>query len=63
VVELQKLAADIGIPTLKSLSCVSPADFQRLAASSLQNGSTPSNCREITGEDYLRLFQESYGES
>jgi len=60
VMELQKLAADIGIPTLKSLSRVSPADFQRLAASSLQNGSTPSNCREITGEDYLRLFEESY---
>jgi alcohol dehydrogenase len=58
--ELEKLAADIGIPTFGSLDVVSEADFEKLADSSFMNGSTPSNCREISRDDYLRLFRENY---
>lgn len=60
VQELENLAGDIGIPLFSGLDYVNPEDFGRLAQSSYLNGSTPSNCREITGEDYLRLFTESY---
>ncbi|MFZ5646854.1 MAG: alcohol dehydrogenase, partial [Bacillota bacterium] len=58
--ELEKLSRDIGIPPFKSLPGVSPADFRQLARSSALNGSTPSNCREINEEDYLRLLIKSY---
>ncbi|MFZ5643854.1 MAG: iron-containing alcohol dehydrogenase [Bacillota bacterium] len=60
VEELKKMAADIGIPTFRSLSYIRESDFECLAEASFRNGSTPSNCREITREDYLRLFRESY---
>ncbi len=59
--ELEKMAKDIGIPVFGGLDYVNPEDFGLLAESSYLNGSTPSNCREITREDYLRLFTESYG--
>jgi len=51
---------DIGIPSFRSLSYVKEADFEKLADASVRNGSTPSNCREITREDYLRLFRQSF---
>ncbi|HBV99357.1 MAG: hypothetical protein JL50_21720 [Peptococcaceae bacterium BICA1-7] len=60
VQELGKLAEDIGIPSFRSLDYVKEADFEKLAEASYVNGSTPSNCREITREDYLRLFRESF---
>lgn len=57
---LEELADEIGIPRFRSLEYVNPKDFPRLAEASYQNGSTPSNCREITAADYLRLFEEAY---
>jgi alcohol dehydrogenase len=60
VEELAKLARDINIPTFGSMTYVNPADFPALADASFRNGSTPSNCREITRDDYLRLFEENY---
>lgn len=57
---IRDLARDIGIPAFASLPRVRPADFDRLAEASFANGSTPSNCRPITQEDYLRLLGESW---
>ncbi|HUW63714.1 MAG TPA: iron-containing alcohol dehydrogenase, partial [Spirochaetia bacterium] len=62
VKELARLAGDIGIPAFVNLSCVNPKDFEHLADSACRNGSTPSNCRDIGKEGYLRLFQESYAQ-
>ncbi|MHB1651767.1 MAG: iron-containing alcohol dehydrogenase [Desulfitobacteriaceae bacterium] len=60
VAEVKRIAQDIGIPKLTGLGYVDPVDFERLAEASYQNGSTPDNCREITKDDYLLLFQEAY---
>lgn len=58
--ELKTLSRDIGIPTLRNLSYVNPDHFEALAAASFENGSTPSNCREITTSDYLKLFWQTF---
>lgn len=60
VEEMKQLAKDISIPSFSSLSEVSPSDFEYLAESSFHNGSTPSNARKITKEDYLQLFIKAY---
>lgn len=57
---LYEMAEEIGIPKFNSLNYVKLEDFAALAEASFINGSTPSNCREITAEDYLRLFEEAY---
>ncbi|MGC5323986.1 iron-containing alcohol dehydrogenase [Brevibacillus sp. SYSU BS000544] len=57
---LHEMAEEIGIPQFSSLDYVKLEDFAALAEASFINGSTPSNCREITAEDYLRLFEEAY---
>jgi len=61
VTELVRLAGAIGIPALAEVPGVNPRDFEHLAESAWQNGSTPSNCRRVGKEDYLRLFENSYG--
>ncbi|WP_408009775.1 iron-containing alcohol dehydrogenase [Pseudalkalibacillus sp. A8] len=58
--EMKQLAADISIPTFSSLPEVSEDDFEYLSESAYNNGSTPSNAREITKEDYLQLFRKAY---
>ncbi|MGB9866595.1 MAG: iron-containing alcohol dehydrogenase [Bacillota bacterium] len=60
VSQLYELSRDIGIPRLRELGYVNPADFQALAQRSFVNGSTPSNCRAITEQDYLELFEKAY---
>lgn len=60
VAALFQMAKEIGIPSFASLPYVREGDFPQLAASSYQNGSTPSNCRIITTDDYLRLFHAAY---
>lgn len=60
VEELAKMARDIGIPAFAEQPGVNPADFDRLAEASFINGSTPSNCRPITKQDYLALFHKAY---
>lgn len=57
---MDQLGKDIGIPTLRSLGYVREEDFPRLAEASFENGSTPSNAREIRTADYLELFQVAY---
>jgi alcohol dehydrogenase len=54
------LAQEIGIPSFAALPYVRTEDFPQLAEASFRNGSTPSNCRTITQEDYLRLFHAAY---
>lgn len=60
---LYRLREEIGIPSFRSLGYVQPSDFTKLAEASFINGSTPSNCREITATDYLHLFNEAYSNS
>lgn len=62
VEEMKQLAKDISIPSFASLKEVNIADFNYLATSSYENGSTQSNAREITHEDYLHLFNKAYAE-
>jgi len=59
--KLAELSSKIGIPRFSSLEQANPKDFAYLAEISELNGSTPSNCRTITKEDYLQILQESYG--
>lgn len=61
--EMRQLAEDIGIPSFGSLTEADPADFSYLAASAFNNGSTPSNARAITEEDYLELFHQTFQEA
>ncbi|MDM5316220.1 iron-containing alcohol dehydrogenase [Fictibacillus sp. b24] len=58
--EMKQLAVDLSIPTFSSLPEVKQDDFDYLAESSYLNGSTSSNAREITKEDYLELFKRAY---
>lgn len=57
---MKQLAEDLSIPTFSSSPDVNETDFDYLAESSFLNGSTPSNAREITKEDYLELFKIAY---
>lgn len=60
VQKMAQLAKDLAIPTFSSLPGVNPADFDYLAQSAFENGSTPSNACNITKDDYLKLFQKAY---
>lgn len=51
----------LGIPKLKDLPGVKTEDFPRIVELSMRNGSTPSNVRTITAEDYTRILEEAYG--
>jgi alcohol dehydrogenase len=57
---LADLGERIGIPRFRDLPGVDPADFERLAAASEENGSTPDNARPITKADYLDILQRAY---
>lgn len=60
VAEMKHLAFDLAIPTFSSLPQVKEEDFEYLAESAFQNGSTPSNAREIQKQDYLMLFEKAF---
>ncbi|MBN3555501.1 iron-containing alcohol dehydrogenase [Fictibacillus nanhaiensis] len=60
VSDMKQLAKDLSIPTFSSLPEVNENDFIYLAESAFLNGSTPSNARAITKEEYLTLFQKAY---
>lgn len=60
VEKLAELALEIGIPVFKSIPGVKEVDFERLAAASAINGSTPSNCRQVSESDYLALFKAAF---
>lgn len=50
----------LGIPTLKELSYVREADFEKMAELAELNNSTPSNVRTITKADYLEILRAAY---
>lgn len=55
-----ELTQSLQIPRLKDLPGVREEDFPRIVELSMKNGSTPSNVRTITAEDYLAILQEAY---
>ncbi|MDR3363927.1 MAG: iron-containing alcohol dehydrogenase [Clostridiales Family XIII bacterium] len=61
VAALRKLCEDVGIPKMKDVEGIDPADFEALADAAEKNVSTPSNPREIAAKDYLGLFRKAYG--
>lgn len=50
----------LNIPRLRDLPGVREEDFPRIVELSVKNGSTPSNVRTVTAEDYLQILQEAY---
>ncbi|TLS36775.1 iron-containing alcohol dehydrogenase [Pseudalkalibacillus caeni] len=62
VEEMKQLAKDISIPAFSSLTEVREEDFDYLAESAFLNGSTPSNARDITKEDYLFLYKKAFAD-
>lgn len=57
---LTKLCEDVGIPKMKDVPNIDPADFQEIAEASFRNVSTPDNPREITVKDYFDLLNKAY---
>lgn len=60
VVLLRELANKIGIPCFRDLDNVNPEDFPFLAEGALKHLCTQANSRDLTKEDYLKLFQKTY---
>ncbi|MDR2295443.1 MAG: iron-containing alcohol dehydrogenase [Clostridiales Family XIII bacterium] len=60
VAVLKQLCADVGIPRMKDVEGVDPADFPALAEAAEKNVSTPSNPRKVTAKEYLYLFNKAY---
>lgn len=54
------LTESLHIPKLKDLPGIKEEDFPRIVELSLKNGSTPSNVRTVTAEDYLAILEEAY---
>ncbi|KQL46337.1 alcohol dehydrogenase [Brevibacillus choshinensis] len=54
------LTESLNIPKLKDLPGIKKEDFPRIVELSMKNGSTPSNVRTITAEDYLAILEEAY---
>lgn len=52
--------SSLNIPRLRDLPGVREEDFSRIVELSVKNGSTPSNVRTVTAEDYLHILQEAY---
>ncbi|GED28009.1 alcohol dehydrogenase [Brevibacillus agri] len=52
--------SSLHIPKLKDLPGVREEDFPRIVELSMQNGSTPSNVRTITADDYMSILVEAY---
>ncbi|WPZ19976.1 iron-containing alcohol dehydrogenase [Geobacillus subterraneus] len=48
------------IPKLRDLPGVRREDFRKLAKLAMENGSTPSNVRTVTEEDYFLILEEAY---
>jgi alcohol dehydrogenase len=60
VYALAKLCEDVGIPKMKDIKEINPADFEALSVAAEKNVSTPSNPKEIVAKDYLALFKKAY---
>jgi alcohol dehydrogenase class IV len=57
---IQEWTSSLNIPKLRDLPGVREEDFSRIVELSVKNGSTPSNVRTVTAEDYMRILQEAY---
>ncbi|MRH42540.1 iron-containing alcohol dehydrogenase [Aquibacillus halophilus] len=60
VESMEQLAIDIKIPNFSTITEVKSVDFDYLATSAFENGSTPSNVRIISKQDYLDLFYKAF---
>jgi alcohol dehydrogenase len=57
---IESFTRNLGIPKLRDLPGVREQDFPRIVELAVQNGSTPSNVRSITADDYMRILEEAY---
>ncbi|OFW82058.1 MAG: alcohol dehydrogenase [Alicyclobacillus sp. RIFOXYA1_FULL_53_8] len=57
---IAEYTALLNIPTLRQLGYVQPSDFPRLVELAFQNGSTPSNVRPISKDDYAAILEATY---
>lgn len=57
---IQRLTHVVGIPPLASLPNVREADFPHIVKLAMENGSTASNVRPLTEQDYRTLLEEAY---
>jgi alcohol dehydrogenase class IV len=57
---IETFTRSLDIPKLKDLPGVRMEDFGKIVELAMQNGSTPSNVRTVTAEDYLHILEEAY---
>lgn len=57
---IEAFTHNLDIPKLKDLPGVRKEDFGKIVELAMQNGSTPSNVRTVTAEDYLNILEEAY---
>lgn len=57
---IEAFTANLQIPKLKDLPCISEEDFPKIVDLALHNGSTPNNVRSISATDYMRILEEAY---
>jgi alcohol dehydrogenase class IV len=60
VTGISKWVTNLGIPNLRELPGVRPEDFDELVELAYNNGSTPSNVRTISREDYRTILKQAY---
>ncbi|WP_019123080.1 iron-containing alcohol dehydrogenase [Brevibacillus massiliensis] len=57
---IEAFTDSLGIPKLKDLPGIRVEDFPKIVELSLRNGSTPSNVRTVTADDYLFILEQAY---
>lgn len=57
---IRALTESLHIPKLNDLPGVRREDFPRIVELAMKNGSTPSNVRTITAEDYRSILEEAF---
>ncbi|MGA7671494.1 MAG: iron-containing alcohol dehydrogenase [Nitrolancea sp.] len=58
--EIKALSATVGIPPFTQFNGVNPDDFDAIAQASVENGSNPSNAREMGKEQYLEILNQAW---
>lgn len=59
---IEHFTRKLDIPKLKDLPDVQEKDFTRLVELAVQNGSTSSNVRKITAQDYQEILERAYNQ-
>jgi len=57
---IEAFTAELEIPKLKDLPGVQEKDFPNIVKLAVQNGSTPSNVRTVTADDYLQILERAF---